>query len=71
MRRVTPRLDRYHGVDLVDAMIERNGREHGSNRVHFLRADLAKPGPDRDRVATAGRVDLVTALDAFGDMLNE
>jgi hypothetical protein len=70
MRQVAPRLDHYLGVDLVDAMIERNRQEHGSDRVHFLRADLSERGPDRSRVAGAGPFDLVTALDVFGHMLN-
>lgn len=70
MRQVAPRLDRYLGVDLVDAMIQRNEREHGSDRVHFLRADLGERGPERGRVAAAGPFDLVSALDVFGHMLN-
>jgi cyclopropane fatty-acyl-phospholipid synthase-like methyltransferase len=70
MRQVAPRLDRYVGVDLVEAMVERNAREHGSDRVRFLRADLSRPGPDRGRVAAAGPFDLVSALDVFGHLLN-
>jgi predicted TPR repeat methyltransferase len=70
MRQVAPGLERYLGVDLVEAMIARNEREHGSDRVRFLQADLSRPGPERDRVAAAGPFDLVTALDVFGHLLN-
>ena len=64
------RLDHYLGIDLVDAMIERNRQEHGSDRVHFLRANLSRRRAERSRVAGAGPFDLVTALDVFGHMLN-
>lgn len=70
MRRVVARLDGYVGVDLVAAMIEQNAREHGSDRVVFLRADLSQLGAERSRVVAAGPFDLVTALDVFGHMLN-
>ena len=70
MREVAPRLERYLGVDLVDSLVEQNEREHGSERVRFLRADLSKLGPERRLVTAAGPFDLVTALDVFGHMLN-
>jgi 2-polyprenyl-3-methyl-5-hydroxy-6-metoxy-1,4-benzoquinol methylase len=70
MRRVAPRLDRYLGVDLVESMLDNNRREHGSDRVQFLRADLSERSPARGRVIDAGPFDLVTALDVFGHMRN-
>jgi len=70
MRQVAPRLERYLGVDLVEPMLEENRRQHGSDRVQFLHADLSQRGPARGRVVAAGPFDLVTALDVFGHMLN-
>src|SRR5688500_757022 len=40
MRLIVAHLDRYVGVDIVPALIERNQREFGSDRVRFEVADM-------------------------------
>ena len=71
MQHVAPRLDRYLGIDLVAAMVDRNQRAHGGDGIGFMQADLSKRGAGRDSVVAAGPFDLVTALDVFGHMLND
>jgi hypothetical protein len=42
MSHVSLGLDRYMGVDIVPQLIDQNVREHGSDKVQFMTADLTR-----------------------------
>jgi hypothetical protein len=51
MRNVAPQLERYVGVDIVPALIDRNSQTHTSPNVAFLSADITSdPLPSADLV---------------------
>ncbi len=68
MRELTPHFRRYHGVDIVDALIGSNRSRFGSERVSFQCLDLSDP---RQHELLAMRdADLIVCLDVFGHLLN-
>lgn len=68
MKEVIPFVERYHGVDVVPALIDSNQRAFGSSRVSFQCLDLTNEA-EQSRLLLR-RADLVLCLDVFGHLLN-
>jgi hypothetical protein len=69
MPEVVRSIDRYHGVDVVESLIQENKRRFENRVVSFQCLDLSDP--EEQRVLSLRDADLVTCLDVFGHLLNK
>ncbi len=69
MQEIAGAVDRYHGVDIVESVIEANKRQFENEQVSFSCLDLSDP--EQQKMLPVREVDLVTCLDVFGHMLNQ
>jgi hypothetical protein len=68
MAEVAPGLGRYHGVDVVKKLTDKNTRRFGSPTISFQCLDLSDPA--EQRLLAVKNADLLTCFDVFGHLLN-
>lgn len=67
MKELARSVPRYHGVDVVQSMIQHNQEQFGSDQVTFQCLDVTDPA-QQPRLLLK-EVDLVVCLDVFGHLL--
>jgi len=69
MQEIAPLVGRYHGVDVVEPLIDANRKRFGGAQVSFQRIDLSDPRQQQSLLLR--NVDLVVCLDVLGHLLNK
>ena len=69
MRDIAPQVERYHGVDIVSDLVNRNQRQYGGPRISFQCLDLSNP--EEQPKLNFRDPDLVVCFDVFGHLLNK
>lgn len=68
MKEIAPLLGHYHGVDVVEDLVNKNKKQYEGPKVSFLSIDASNPNDQKQ--LNVRKVDLVTCLDVFGHLLN-
>jgi hypothetical protein len=69
MKEAVRSIDHYHGIDIVEELIDVNSKQFGGDRVSFQCLDLINP--DQQKLLTVRKADLVLCLDVIGHLLND
>lgn len=67
MKELARSVPRYHGVDVVESMIQKNQEQFGNAQITFQCLDVTDPTQQRQLLVK--EVDLVICLDVFGHLL--
>jgi Methyltransferase domain len=68
MAKVAPMVERYHGVDVVESVVQENVRRYGTSKITFQCLDLSNPTEQAQLSVT--NADLLISFDVFGHLLN-
>jgi hypothetical protein len=68
MAKVAPMVGRYHGVDVVESVVQENIKRYGTSQITFQCLDLSNPAEQAQLSVT--NADLLISFDVFGHLLN-